>query len=194
MAARGSASADHGQETERLGSNNGRVIAWIGLGFGVLAIVMALQGGLDRASVANVLIVLLVMVVVWCVLLRPAVFLDAETLRLRNGFGDVRIPLASVDAVTVRQMLVVHTRGGGGFRSTALTRGRREMMDYDRGKRQPNPIKSHADFVEERIHARADDARSQGAEQADPVQTPAWPEVGAILTLSVAVLVLMLTL
>lgn len=180
--------------TEKFGSSSGRVLGWIGLAFGVFAVVMVLQDWPSRSALASLLIVLLVMVVVWSVMLRPAVFLDEATLRLRNGFSDVRIPLASVDAVVIRQVLVVHTKDGGpSFRSTALTRTRREMMRHDTGKAQHNPAENYADLVEERIHVRSDHARARGVEAGDPVRTPAWPELGVILALATGALVVLLT-
>lgn len=194
MAGEGARVTGTSGKVEKHASSGGRILAWIGFGFGVLAIGLALADGLDRAAITSVLVVLLAMVGVWCVMLRPAVILDGATLRLRNPLSDVRIPLAAVDAVVVRQMLVVHTRGGGpSFRSTALTRSRREMMKYDAGKREHDPAESYADLVEERIHVSADNARDLGLEAGSPTRTPAWPEVAAIMVLSLAVLAILLT-
>ncbi|MDN5894258.1 MAG: hypothetical protein L0H93_09550 [Nocardioides sp.] len=185
MPAEGSNVADGGHETQKLGPDNGRVVAVIGLVFGVVAVVTILQDGPGDGALGFVAVVLVLMVLIWSVLLRPAVFLGSTTLRLRNAFVDVFIPLASVEAVSVRQMMVVHTVDRG-FHSTALTRHRRELTKRDQGKVSVDPLNNFADFVEERINARAEDARARGDEVGPTRRRPAWAEISALAVLLVA--------
>ena len=50
---------------------------------------------------------LVVGVVVWCAMLRPRLWVTTSDVVMRNMFSTVRVPLAAIEQITVRQVVAV---------------------------------------------------------------------------------------
>lgn len=102
------ASAKVESEVERFDPTGGRAIGVLGLVAAAVLVVLAVaarQGPWLSLVTGGILLAILV----WSALLRPAVSVDSTTVVLRNMLETVHIPLPAVRTVVVRQMLVVHT-------------------------------------------------------------------------------------
>ncbi|WP_137293223.1 hypothetical protein [Nocardioides dongxiaopingii] len=144
----------------------------------------------------------------WAALLRPGVAVSDDTLVLRNIVHTVRIPLAAVEEVAVRQVLAVRA-GERRYVSAAIGRGRRQLRRDDRAPRGGSgdvvrmAEESYGLFVEERIRQLAEQARAtrgiklygpeQAALAAEVRREPAVPVIvllaGSALALVVALVV-----
>lgn len=141
----------------------------------------------------------------WAAILRPRVSVLEGDLVLRNMLETVSIPLAAVEELAVRQVLVVRA-GERRFTSPALGRQRRSLVTGQAAAGAPSGGPAHVpgtypEFVEERIRTRLADARAAAgvrpgsAEQvalAGQVRrTTAWPEVvwvaAGVLVLVIAI-------
>ena len=96
-------------------------------------------------------------VVVWVAVLRPALWVDARTLVMRNPFETIYIPLAAVEKLAVRQVLAVRV-GDRRHISPVVGRTRRETLMGSR--KAPAGEVAYADFVEVRLHKLIHDAAS----------------------------------
>jgi len=85
-----------------------------------------------------VLALLLIMSLTWVALLRPRADATVATLRLRNLFSDHLVPLAHIDEVLVRQMLVVRV-GEDRYSCVGIGRSARQLMGNKR-KRGPMAV------------------------------------------------------
>jgi len=142
----------------------------------------------------------------WMAMLRPRISLVGEDLELRNMTETVTIPLAAVEELAVRQLFAVRV-GDKRFISPALGKSRGQLTRGGRpgavggvvGRLRSKPADAHlsvdhADFVEERIRGRMEDARSSrgvrlgSAEQvalaSEVRRQPAWAELVALGVLS----------
>lgn len=115
---------DGHNQRETFQSTSGRVFGVFGALLGVGVVVAGLVGGVSWGTVACGV---LLGVLSWVVLLRPAVVLDDDELVLRGMLDVVTIPLAAVQELVVRQVLVV-IAGDRRFTSAAVGRGRRELF------------------------------------------------------------------
>ena len=148
---------------------------------------------------------LVVAVLAWMVALRPRVSLVGEKLELRGAVDTVEIPLAAIEELAVRQLLALRA-GDKRYTSTAVGRTRRQLV---KAKNEPDKVAdpdtdpharvaapSYAQFVEERIRQRMDDARAaSGIRRGSPEQVAlgagvrrqvAWPEIVLLVASSVA--------
>jgi hypothetical protein len=150
----------------------------------------------------------LLALLLWAAMLRPRVSIVGDDLELRNMLETVRIPLAAVEELAVRQLLAVRA-GDRRYVSPALGKSRRALRrpvggGAARAGRTPtSPDRvldvDYADFVENRIRQRMEDARAargirpgsqeQVALASEVRRSPAWPEVVGVVVLSVAVVV-----
>lgn len=188
-----------GGPVERFRPTSGRVM-------GVLAVLLATAvvviGVVDREhgfSVPVVFAALFLGIVAWAAMLRPGVWVAGEELVLRNMLETVRIPLAAIERVAVRQVLAVSV-GERRYVSPAVGRSRRQAMKANRRDAdQPGPAESYAVFVEERISRLAEDARAKRGigllsdeqlELAKGVRRrPAWPEIAGLVVAAVGLVV-----
>lgn len=103
------------------------------VGLGVLAVVVAL----DLLDAGIVLppwgwaLVALAAVLLWAALLRPRIWVGQGDLVLRTMLETVRIPLAAVESVVVRQVLAV-SAGGRRYVCPALGQSRRTLVRGER--------------------------------------------------------------
>lgn len=129
----------------------------------------------------------------WAILLRPRVSVIHNDLVLRNPFVTYAVPLAAIEEVVVRQILVLRV-GDRRLTSTALGRTRRSLLTQRRSADPDVPVSkksaSYGEFADERIHDLMERARlvagvrpasDEQLALADGVRTTyAWPEVIAI--------------
>ncbi len=104
----------------------GPLVGLLGLAVLVGVVVLDVLGqGVSLAPWGYALVVLLA-VLVWAAVLRPRVWVGQGDLVLRTMLETVRVPLAAVESVAVRQVLVV-TAGGRRYVCPALGRSRRAL-------------------------------------------------------------------
>jgi hypothetical protein len=115
---------------EHFAPTSGRILGVLGL---LLAAAVLVAWALDRDSVpaAVAAAALAGGVLVWASMLRPRVSASRETLHLRNMLETVRIPLAAIDELLVRQVLTVRV-GERKFVSPAVGRKLRKVMGASR--------------------------------------------------------------
>lgn len=191
---------------EKFAQNGGHFMA----GLGVLVVVAMIVGwalapdevGLWVPSLALVLALL-----IWTSTVRPRVLVQGSSLVLRNMFSTVRIPLAAIDEIVVRQVLAVRASdkryvcAGVGrslrqaLKGSATQRAREQMGGLTGGLAiafEPaiKPGVLYADYVELRIRdlVKADRVRrgvTASSPEAGELATqahrePAWPEIAAL--------------
>lgn len=193
---------------ERFHATSGRVTGWLAVAVAA-AVVMAGLAYLDDGFPDWVIgAALVVGVLAWAAMLRPALWVTREHLVMRNLAETVHIRLAAVEEMAVRQVLAVRaadrrfvsTVVGRTWRKTLQSRHRPGGTDTGAAL-APTEGMHYADFVENRLHDLVDKARSRAgvrpgsAEQLalpDAVRRePAWLPLGLI---AASVLVLVVTL
>jgi len=137
---------------------SGRVLGTIGVLGAVTLGVMVGYDGLERRDWPVLLGALLFGVLCWAVLLWRRVGVSETHLHLRNTFDSVTIPLAAIEQLALRSVLAVRV-GEKRYVSIAAGRSLRHMRKVKDG--ESDPLARYADFIEERIRARMDDARAR---------------------------------
>jgi hypothetical protein len=190
-------------DVERFRPTSGRLTGILLLSGATLTVLLALFDGdkvLPEVGVAAVV----VGVLGWAATLRPRVSIVRDDLELRGMFDTVSIPLASIEELAVRQVLVVRS-GDKRYTSPAVGRSRRSLVkgakvtDPDTDETSVVAASSYPEFVEDRIRQRIDDAMAaQGIRRWSPEQLAlsagvrrqrAWLEIGALVVSVVALLV-----
>ena len=166
------------------------------------AVVVTLVSEPNLLGVRVALGILLLMLLTWIALLRPRADATRETLRLRNLISDHHVPLARIDAVAVRQMLLVWV-GTDRYACVGIGRSARQLMGNKR-KRGPMAVLGieqtddrmglgqspqvgdgsvdYATFVENRIEDLARSARRDLPEEPAEVRREwARPEITALV-------------
>ena len=141
---------------------------------------------------------LLLGVLAWASMLRPRVWATADDLVMRNMLHTVRIPLAAIHTVVVRQVLAVGVAEGR-YVSPAIGQSARATARADAGKAKKSATESYQVFVRERSGQVADTARSElGVEKHSEEQAAlaagvsrswAWPEIAALGAGTIALVV-----
>jgi hypothetical protein len=199
----------------------GRVIGYLGI---AVVAVMVLSDVLSPGSVPIVVIAgaIVVAVLIWATTIRPRVSVADGTLVMRNMLQTIRIPLAAVEDLSVRQVLAVRTAqrryacpGVGRSLRQALREKPPEMHD-DRATRPAlgpafgGDVASqvdtggitYADYVEVRLRDLIEQDRQQRRVRAYSEQAvalgeevrrePAWPEIAALVAATVFFVVALL--
>jgi hypothetical protein len=175
---------EHGHErdvVEQFHPTNGRVTGWLTV---VLAgaVVVAGLAYLDEGFPPWVLAAgLLVGVLAWAAMLRPALWATREHLVMRNLSETVHIRLAAVEEMAVRQVLAVRAADRR-FVSTVVGRTLRKSLRS--GHRDlatdaalaPTEGMHYADFVENRLHDLVDKARSRAGVRPGTQEQLALPD------------------
>lgn len=196
---------DHDDVVERFHATSGRVTGWLTVVLAGAVVVLGLAY-LDEGFPDWVIgAALLVGVLAWAAMLRPALWATGDHLVMRNLAETVHIRLAAVEEMAVRQVLAVRaadrrwvsTVVGRSWRKAAATRRRTSGS----GEAAPQEGMPYADFVETRLYDLVDRARTAAGVRAgsseqlalpDAVRRePAWLPLGLI---AVAALVLLVTL
>jgi hypothetical protein len=162
-------------QVERFRATSGRITGSLTV---AVAVVVAVGGTayLDEGfPVWVVAAAVLVGVLAWASMLRPALWVrDHEVLVMRNMLDTVHVRLAAVEELALRQVLAVRAADrrwvssvvGRSWRKT-LTSGRRPAP----ATTDPAVRVAYADFVEERLRRLVDDARdAAGVRPGSPEQ------------------------
>lgn len=192
------------QEVERFTVWGSRIIGGVGLAVVAVVLVLGVAGVGDPYHPAAYPVCGLVALLIWVMLIRPAVSVADGRLVLRNPISSVRIPLASIEHLVVRQWLAVRA-GDCRFTSSGIGRSYRQgMRDDQRGNVTGVEIAglSYGAIVERRLQKLAEDARTrEGVElysdeqlalAADVRREWAWPEIGLGAALVLALVVTLL--
>ncbi len=169
------------------------------------AVVVTAVSEPNLLGVRVVLGLLLLMLLTWIALLRPRADATRDTLRLRNLLSDHHVPLAHIDEVSVRQMLLVWV-GQDRYACVGIGRSARQLLGNKR-KRGPMAVLGieqtddrmalgqseeigtsgdYATFVETRIEDLARSARRDLPDQPAEVRREwARPEITALLVVAV---------
>lgn len=201
------------EQPERFAPTSGRVMGVVGLLLAVFVVGFGLAD--PDLGFADWVIALSALggVLVWAAVLRPRVSLVGEHLELRNMLETDLIPLAAIEELAVRQLLAVRT-GDRRFLCPALGKSRRQLRGRPafgsgavagRLRSKPSDARTtvdFADFVEQRIRQRMEDERAARGIRAGSAEQlalakevrrqPAWPEIVAMVLLTVAVVVTIL--
>lgn len=193
------------QEVERFTVWGGRIIGGIGLAVVAVVLVLGVAGSGDPYHPAVYPICGLVALAIWAMLIRPAVSVADGRLVLRNPISTVRIPLASIQLVVIRQWLAV-LAGRRRFTSSGIGRSLRQGLRDDRRDKASGvdvANLSYGALVEHRLQRLAEEARDRegiGLESEEQVALAsgvrrewAWPEIGlfAVLVLALGVALLL---
>lgn len=200
---------------ERFRPTGGRLTGWLGAFIGLVVAGMAL---VDRSGpwLAFVFGGLLFAAIAWATSLRPALWVDDDSLTMRNVASTRVIPLAAISELAIRQVFAVRA-GDRRYVSPVIGHSLRKTIRTD-PKPLPNDgslpgaqgpheavqktVESYPVFVESRIRALMEAARARaglrmGSEEqarlAEGVRREvAWPVVGLIGGLLLALVVTLL--
>jgi len=192
------------QEVERFTVWGGRIIGGVGLAVIAVVLVLGVVGSGVPYHPAAYPIGGLAALLIWVMLMRPAVSVTDGQLILRNPVSTVRIPLASIEHLVVRQWLAVRA-GTSSFTNAGIGRSYRQgMRDDQSGAATGAQIAtlSYGAVVEHRLQKLAEEARiragvelysdEQVALAADVRREWAWPEIALLVVLVVALAVALL--
>lgn len=135
-----------------------------GTGLAILALwvviaVFCVTNGADLALFAALLVAA---VLTYATLLRPRVGTTSEHLVYRQMFSDLRIPLASIDAMEVSRYFQV-TVADKRYISPAVGRSRRAANAARRSDAVRDPMTSYGDLVEDLTRSRIADAKARAS-------------------------------
>jgi hypothetical protein len=169
---------DRDAVVERFHPTSGQVTGWLTL---ALAVAVAVGGVLYRDEGFPLWVVgaaLLVGVLAWAAMLRPALWVTSDHLVMRNLAETVHIRLAAVEELAVRQVLAVRAADRR-WVSTVVGRTWRGALQSRHGsadEAEPREGMPYADFVENRIYELVDDARTAAGVRAGSQEQLALPD------------------
>jgi hypothetical protein len=151
---------DHSDDVvERFHPTSGQVTGWLAV-VGSAVVVLAGLAYLDAGFPPWVVgLALLVGVLAWAAMLRPALWATDEHLVMRNLVETVHIRLAAVEEMAVRQVLAVRA-GDRRWVSTVVGRSwRKAITARPSASGEAREGMAYADFVETRLYDLVDQAR-----------------------------------
>ncbi len=186
---------------ERFHATSGRFTGWLTV---VLALAVVVAGVAYRDEGFPLWVAagaLLLGVLAWAAMLRPALWVTADHLVMRNLTETVHVRLAAVEEMAVQQVLAVRADDRR-WVSTVVGRTWRKALQSRRRAAHAGPEEGmpYADFVEHRLYELVDGARTAaGVRPGSPEQLAlpdavrrerAWVPVGLI---AVSVLLLLVS-
>ena len=180
-------------EVEKFHSSGTRVLGVIGVASALLIAAIVASDGLEGNDVVAFSVLGFFGVLMWSAMVRPQVQLGADRLVLRQMLDTVSFPLAAVEAVEVRQVMVLRA-GGRRFTSAAVSKPRSQVRKDARGVARDEQL--YPNFVEDRIRFRSEEARararlSRGEVPLDLERAVAWPEIILLVLFGVGFVVLL---
>lgn len=181
-------------EVEKFHSSGSRVLGVIGGAIALLFAAILATDGLEGSDGVLLCVAGFFGVLVWSAMVRPQVRLAGDRLFLRDMLSTVSFPVAAVEAVEVRQVMVLRA-GGRRFISAAVSKSLYQVLKDNRGVARDE--KSYHNFVEARIRARSEDERAKtglprGEVPLDLHHAVAWPEIALMALFGVGAVVLLL--
>jgi hypothetical protein len=179
---------------QRFQPTNGRLIGLVGLACAAVILALAIAAHDTGRSLGVGILALLGALLLWAVMLRPAVWTTERHLVMRGMFHTDTIPLRSVERVVVGHVLAVFADGRR-FVSAAIGYSTRETVrNRSAARSSPGATRTAADtyqmFVEERLtHLAREDRERYAAGESEVRRTLAWPEIVGVAVLVVAYLV-----
>ena len=200
---------------EKFAQNGGQVVA----GLGALVVLAMLLGWVldpDEVAFWFVPLALVIATVIWTSTLRPRVLVQGSSLVMRNMLSTVRIPLATIEEIAVRQVMAVRA-GDKRYVCAGVGRTLRQAIKgsaVQRAREQMGGLRAeiatvvepgliYADYVELRVRELVkEDLARRGIKAMSPEvdelashirREPAWPEIGALVA-SVVFFVLVVVL
>ena len=176
---------------------NSSSAAWGFLSIGAAAVVIAIDAatGWHPATTVGALLFALV---VYAAFLRAKVGVSEGDFVLRHLYSTVSFPMAALESVSIGRTLGAYA-GGRTYVSGAVGRAMRDAVKG--AKRDHNPLRNQADFIEDRLNALAQDARDrrrikrdsdeQFALAEDVRRTWDWPLIAITAVVAVAFAVLL---
>ena len=163
------------EKVEKFGPTNGRFAGGLGLAAVVATAVATVVDGRHSSDLLVFVLLGLASVLIWMVMLRPAVYTDGEDLVMRSIATTTTVPLRVIDKVTVGAMLMVKC-GERVYRSIAVQRSRKRARTSEartfasaRGgghqhtvfetSGSSDPVRNYSDFIEVRLEHLAKEAR-----------------------------------
>lgn len=143
-------------DVQRFSSTSSRILGAIGV---VTALALAVVVLVDRRgtpSYETIALTVLFGTLAWVALLRPRVELGESRLVMRNMLSTVVLPLAAIEAVRVRQVLVV-VAGERTYTSVAIGQSRRQLT-RESGPTGGAEGSSYGALIEEQIRAQVSEA------------------------------------
>ena len=182
---------------ERFQATNGRISGYVGLGCALLILAFAVAARDPGRPLGVAILALLGALLVWVVMLRPALWVTERDLVMRGMYRTDAIPLAAIDRVVVSQVTSI-TVGEQRYVTPVIGYTARQTI-RQRGaarKAEAKPVvpgETHQAFVEARIAHLAREAAERSTGPAGDVRrTWAWPEIVGTAVLVVAFLVWLL--
>jgi hypothetical protein len=196
---------------EKFAQNGGQVVAVLGA-LVVLAMLVGWVVDPDQVALWVVPLALVIAMVIWTSTLRPRVLVQGSSLVLRNMVTTVRIPLAAIEEIAVRQVMAVRA-GGKRYVCAGVGRTLRQAMKgsaVDRAREQMGGLRGpvatvrepgmvYADYIELRLRELINEDRARrdlkaASPELDTLaeqirREVAWPEVvGLVVTAVLLVL------
>jgi hypothetical protein len=177
-------------EVEKFHSSGSRIIGVIGVGLALVFSIAVAADGLHGNDGLVLCLIGFCGVLVWAAMVRPQLRLAGDRLEVRDMLASVSFPLAAVEAVEVRQVVVLRA-GGRKFISAAVSKSLYQVLKDNRGVARDD--KAYPNFVENRIWARSEDERAKlgvarGEVPLDLRRRRAWPEIALLSLFAVGTL------
>ncbi|HSU03694.1 MAG TPA: hypothetical protein VLK03_14175 [Nocardioides sp.] len=163
---------------ERFHPTSGQVTGWLTVVLAAVVVVAGLVYLGDGFPDWVIGAALLVGVLAWAAMLRPALWVTREHLVMRNLAETVHIRLAAVEELAVRQVLAVRAADRR-WVSTVVGRSWRKAVTTrsgPSGETAPRDEMPYADFVENRLHELVGDARTAAGVRAGSQEQLALPD------------------
>lgn len=181
-------------QVEQFHSSGSRVLGATGVAIALVFAAILARGGLEGSDGVWLCVIGFLGVLVWSAMVRPQVRLGGDRLFLRDMLSTVSFPIAAVEAVEVRQVLVLRA-GGRKFISAAVSKSLYQVLKDNRGVVRDEKL--FPNFVEDRIRARSEDERaksglSRGEVPLDLHRDMAWPEIALMVLFGLGAVVLLL--
>ena len=180
-------------EAEKFHSSGTRILGVVGVVSALLIAALVASDGLEGNDGVAFCLLGFFAVLMWSAMVRPQVQLAGDRLTLRQMLDTVSFPLAAVEAVHVRQVMVLRA-GGRKFTSAAVSKPRSQVRKDQRGVARDELM--YPNFVEDRILFRSEEARararlSRGEVPLDLERAVAWPEIILLVLFGVGFVVLL---
>lgn len=174
---------------ENFRPTSGRVTGVIALALALAVVVISIVDREHAFPAPVVWAALFFGSLVWAAMLRPRLWATTSDLVMRNMASTVTIPLAAIEQIAVRQVVVVKA-GDRRHVSPAVGKSWRQTIRSEKASPKPDATTPYPVFVDDRLHQLAEEARAKAGvallsdEQlalAHGVRRQwAWPEIAAM--------------